>query len=684
MRKLPALTARLFACALSFLYDIQEEALWDTAEEEGDMDAGQGEGFGVGMECLDRLAMALGAQAIVPLAAQQLPPLFASSDWRGRHAGLCGLSQVAEGCAKVLVKDPVAAVAPCLAALGDPHPRVRWAAINALGQLCTDLAPHVQAATHAQLLPGLIGKMAAHEHPRVQAHAAAAVINFAEECEAAVLADHMDSLVLHLLHLLQSPHRPTQEASLTSLASVADAAAAQFEKYYDTVVPYLFSILTHAVEQTHRLLRCKALECLTLVGLAVGHERFGPHAQGLIQLMHSLQGSAFEDDDPTPHYLLQAWTRLCKCLGTHFLPYLPAVMPPLLAMARLKPDVLVCDPDAAAEEEPDEDLQYIQAGDKVLSIRTSVLEDKATAVNMLCCYVEELKEGMLPYLEEIAAIGVPLLKFYFSEDVRTAAASLLPGLLAAGRAATQRGAKEGAWFQALLGALWAPLLAAAHSEPELQVTTALLLALSETVTACGASLGEAHIAALTAELRHQLQESARRRAECRAGDEGEEDGQEEDFENEDALEDELFDAVQECLSSLLKTFHGAYLPFLDTLMPDVLPMAAAPSPLLRRVAVCIFDDVMEFGSEQGSTGAYFDAFFGAVLAGACTHGEYECGPSLTRIRRQAAPTRTRTCARRALTEWASARSTPPSTSARARRRLRRCVLHSATFGPGCS
>lgn len=37
----------------------------------------------------------------------------------------------------------------------------------------------------------------------------------------------------------------------------------------------------------------------------------------------------------------QAGARICKTLGQDFLPYMPLVMPPLLAAAQLKPDVVV-------------------------------------------------------------------------------------------------------------------------------------------------------------------------------------------------------------------------------------------------------------------------------------------------------------------------------------------------------
>ena len=45
--------------------------------------------------------------------------------------------------------------------------------------------------------------------------------------------------------------------------------------------------------------------------------------------------------------------------------------------------------------------ETIYVGDKKVSIRTTLLEEKATAVNMLCCYADELKEGFYPYVAQV-------------------------------------------------------------------------------------------------------------------------------------------------------------------------------------------------------------------------------------------------------------------------------------------
>ncbi len=82
-----------------------------------------------------------------------------------------------------------------------------------------------------------------------------------------------------------------QEGALTALASVADAANAHFIRYYDTVMPMLKNILYSSASKAEQLLRAKALECVSLVGMAVGKERFRADAQEVMAFMQQLQVS---------------------------------------------------------------------------------------------------------------------------------------------------------------------------------------------------------------------------------------------------------------------------------------------------------------------------------------------------------------------------------------------------------
>ena len=48
---------------------------------------------------------------------------------------------------------------------------------------------------------------------------------------------------------------------------------------------------------------------------------------------------------------------------------------------------------------------------------------------MLVCYARELKEGFAEYTEPVVKLMVPMLKFYFHDGVRSAAAEAMPFLL---------------------------------------------------------------------------------------------------------------------------------------------------------------------------------------------------------------------------------------------------------------
>lgn len=96
------------------------------------------------------------------------------------------------------------------------------------------------------------------------------------------------------------------------------------------------------------------------------------------------------------------------------------------------------------------------------------LEDKAAACNMLVCYARELKEGFANYAEETVKLMVPMLKFYFHDGVRNAAAESLPWLL---ECATCKG-------PAFIADMWRfmcpELLKAIDTEPESEVLVVML------------------------------------------------------------------------------------------------------------------------------------------------------------------------------------------------------------------
>ena len=91
----------------------------------------------------------------------------------------------------------------------DPHCRVRYAAINALGQMCTDCKPHVQRPKYAALVLPTLMTALEDGAPRVRSHAAAALVNFAENCESnETLAPYLEQLLTSLFARLRAPNEP--------------------------------------------------------------------------------------------------------------------------------------------------------------------------------------------------------------------------------------------------------------------------------------------------------------------------------------------------------------------------------------------------------------------------------------------------------------------------------------------
>ena len=174
-----------------------------------------------------------------------------------------------------------------------------------------------------------------------------------------------------------------------------------------------------------RLLRGKTIECVSLIGLAVGGEKFSPDAGEIMELLLSSQvnkteehiyrqtgivyqvkGEELADDDPQMSYMISAWARICKILGAGFAPYLPMVMAPVMKTASMKPEVALLDNDEVeGVGEDSDDWQFVNLGEQQnFGIKTAGLEDKATACQMLVCYARELKEHFADYTEQVGEL----------------------------------------------------------------------------------------------------------------------------------------------------------------------------------------------------------------------------------------------------------------------------------------
>lgn len=547
---------------------------------------------------MDRLANKLGGSIMLPPTFSWLPRMLSSSAWRDRHAALMAISAISEGCRDLMLGELDKVLEMVVPALRDPHPRVRYAGCNALGQMSTDFAGTMQEKYHAVVLSNIIPVLDSTE-PRVQAHAAAALVNFCEEAEKAILEPYLDDLLSHLLQLLRNEKRFVQEQALSTIATIADSAETAFGKYYDTLMPLLFNVLREEQSKEYRLLRAKAMECATLIALAVGKEKMGQDALNLVQLLGTIQQNIVDTDDPQSQYLLHCWGRMCRVLGADFVPYLPGVMPPLMEVAAAKADIQLLDDEEQIETiEQDEGWELVPLKGKVIGIKTSALEDKNTAIELITVYAQILEAPFEPYvLETMEKIALPGLAFFFHDPVRVASAKLVPQLLNSYKKAH---GEQSPGFAQLWTQCVDKIIEVLSAEPSVDTLAEMFQCFYESVEVVGKnSLTMANMEAFIKSAQSSLtdyQERVKERLEEQAQDEEEDDSLSVQF----AMEDD-----QTLLSDMNKAFHtifrnmgSAFLPAWQHLMPFYDSFIVNQDPTQRQWAICIMDDVLEFCGDQ--------------------------------------------------------------------------------------
>uniref|UniRef100_A0A1L8DXF0 Putative karyopherin importin beta 3 n=4 Tax=Nyssomyia neivai TaxID=330878 RepID=A0A1L8DXF0_9DIPT len=589
----------LIPLVLQMMTDLEDDETWSVSEmtEEDNSDNNI-----IAESALDRLACGLGGKTVLPQIIENLPTMLNNGDWKQRHGALMAISAVGEGCHKQMEAILDNIMSGVLMYLRDPHPRVRYAACNAIGQMSTDFAPVFEKKFHEQVVPGLLSLLDDIENPRVQAHAGAALVNFSEDCPKHILTRYLDAIMTKLEFILKMKFKEfcekgtklVLEQVVTTIASVADTAGKEFITYYDRLVPCLKYIIQNGKTDDIKMLRGKTIECVSLIGLAVGPEKFVPDASDIMDmLLKTHTENDLPDDDPQTAYLISAWARICKILGKQFAQYLPLVMGPVMRTASIKPEVAVLDNEEIQDIESDADWQFVNLGEQHnFGIRTAGLEDKATACDMLVCYARELKEDFADYAEEVVRLMVPMLKFYFHDGVRTAAAESLPYLLDCAKI------KGPQYLQGMWQYICPDLLKAIDLEPEAEVVPDLLHSFAKCVETLGPNcLSNDALEQLLAVMNKYMEEhfqKSEKRAQARK-EEDYDDGVEEQLAEEDNVDIYLLSRLADIIHALFLTYKANFIPYFSQLIPHFVKLLDPSRPWSdRQWGLCIFDDLIEF------------------------------------------------------------------------------------------
>uniref|UniRef100_A0A8C0HC71 Importin 5 n=1 Tax=Chelonoidis abingdonii TaxID=106734 RepID=A0A8C0HC71_CHEAB len=464
-------------------------------------------------------------------------------------------------------------------------------------------APGFQKKFHEKVIAALLQTMEDQGNQRVQAHAAAALINFTEDCPKSLLIPYLDNLVKHLhstmviklQELIQKGTKLVLEQVVTSIASVADTAEEKFVPYYDLFMPSLKHIVENAVQKELRLLRGKTIECISLIGLAVGKEKV------ILKLLTQIS------------YMISAWARMCKILGKEFQQYLPVVMGPLMKTASIKPEVALLDTQDMENMSDDDGWEFVNLGDQQsFGIKTAGLEEKATACQMLVCYAKELKEGFVEYTEQVVKLMVPLLKFYFHDDILFTAESM-PLLLDCARV---RGPE---YLSQMWHFMCDALIKAIGTEPDSDVLSEIMHSFAKCIEVMGdGCLNNEHFEELGGILKGKLEEHFKNQElrQVKRQDEDYDEQVEESLQDEDDSDVYILTKVSDILHSIFSSYQEKVLLWFEQLLPLIVNLICPHRPWPdRQWGLCIFDDIVEHCSP--SSFKYAEYFLRPMLQSIC-------------------------------------------------------------------
>ena len=275
------------------------------------------------------------------------------------------------------------------------------------------------------------------------------------------------------------------------------------------------------------------------------------------------------------------------------------------------------DDDQLAQYEQEDGWELVPAGGKYIGIKTSILDDKYLAIELLVTYAQQLEGSFEPYVRKVLTeIAIPGFDFFFNDAVRVASAKLVPQLLNSFKK------RYGPQSAELLD-IWRPaiekilnVLGPTDADVAVDTLTEMYQCFYESVEVVGPnSLSPECMAEFIRKVEIDLQRY-RGRVDARL---------KEAAKDEEDLEDsaELLYAIEDdqvLLSDMNKSFHiifknqgVSFLPHWERLLPYYDSFITSADPSQRQWALCIMDDMLEFCGPESYQ--YKDHFVKAIMDG---------------------------------------------------------------------
>jgi hypothetical protein len=626
-RRCRGLVQGLVPLAFSIMQDLEEE---DTEWAAGKYAVeAEDENVFVGEEAVERAAAGMGGRVLAPPVLEQVTQFAASAQSADRRAAVAGLCRLAEGSPASFKGYFDQSLSFLIGAIQDASPRVRYEAVQCVGRFASLFTNHIEVLVNT-FVPGLTSMLSdSGTCDRLRGHCASALINLTnpENCEEDMLEAHLEPLLVALIACLQYASDEVKPYCLDLLGCAAQVSDEAFAPYYASFMPGIKNILRQALGPDLVKLRGKAMECVGLIGDAVGVQTFSQDALEIMQELLGAMKADQEAQDITFEYILPACARISKALGPAFEPYLELVMTPLLHGANRTIECTIVDAlddDVEGEVQVDEDtgletaVVTLGAGvKKRVSLNTHAVQQKNQAARMFYEFALGLKGHLKQYLVPCLEVTVSMITDKHSADVRSSASLALAKLFDACLHGVKNGLVEASVLPQVMSLSLNKLLENLKGEINATARVCAAECLNDILQACYNSGEElengyrsvpvirpdvANSSTIVEQLLARCTESVKRLNEAEErmhrneGLEAEDKGA---FAEENEEEEELLTQLGNSIGQLIKLHSdtGAMMPMFDTLIaPTFGPyMQPTVNEHFQIVACCMVDDALEFG-----------------------------------------------------------------------------------------
>eukprot|EP01038_Epipyxis_sp_PR26KG_P006698 gene6698-9187_t len=424
--------SKILPVCIEYISHLEDDPSWleaDSIEEYDDRACVSD----VGESSINRICIAMGVKSSYLIISQLIGPCLVSTQWQLQYTGIQCIANYLEVSATITDKNQLKlhrneVVATLLLFIQNPHPRVKNATYYAISQLFIMHGKGLTVEQMEELMTVIIQGLAksSNSSPRIRRTILISLMSLIDIAPTNYLEQHSGLLLSNIIMSLQDGPLIVQESCVSAIISIAQSVKGSsiWKGYYSVITPILQQLLQYSHSNNQESLWGQTLECYAIVGESCGKEVFFQDAMEMMRSLLSIQ-QQLPDNSEAEIYLMKAWVRIARCLGSEFLPFLQPIMEKLFHALSQVVTIPIDNPEDMEERS---DIEMVETEKGWVAVRSAAVEEQSSACQLVILLVEKLQNHFYPYVEQTMRLLSSLIDSPH-EDIRSFSIAAIPELI---------------------------------------------------------------------------------------------------------------------------------------------------------------------------------------------------------------------------------------------------------------